>query len=972
MRHSIIFQSLLLIILVSAALAATAHFMLVEQMWERDLLLPARLWASLLALITIAGAAGYRRFWQQRQARRNEVMATAGQVYSLGPQRNLGRSGNAGDFWRRVPAAYFPRPTELPGSHLALELTSRPDLTLFGLCLPPGDSLNRAIREEIGREWPQTEIRPLAAHDLAIDASDEGEIFADPVVAAGLDPQTAVRWQTFRLKRPDVYPLHDSPGPVPGRGRSVDFQTALLGAVDAVHPQATVGVQLLVRPAPAAVARRWERYANRLRARLNAPRFKVMANPQGGRQYMPLPPLQNRDVLQRQLDQMVGRLADGHALCEVCLRAWAASLDPTLAEAELERLAAAITGAARGQANELVADERGEDAATLAGRHFPARGGFILTATDLGRLAHLPDMETAAPYSRLHRAGAAPLPPERRILVEPGQEAGRRIYGRYTYDSGDTILVGHAFAETRLHALLFGATGSGKSTCAESLALQDWLGGAGVLVIDPHMQLVDGILSHVPPHREDDVIVLEAGGRQPFRLNLCRIGRRGHEAIPAATNLALTVEYIMEAIAAGENASWETNVNMRDILYHAFLLALDTLGEEASILAVQRLLEDEKWRKKLLRRASFAAKPAVDFWEGSFSQMHQIDRNRALNAARTRVRTFTRSPIIRRTLAMPGATVDIGQALDAGKLVLAPMPDALGPEGKRLWGALLVREFLVTLMARQPGTGRRASLFVDELASSVGTVTEYIKRIITELRKYGGSGNFMTQSYAPFSPELQTLLKGQCITQIAFHGAGKDAEAAAQLIGDITPADVQNLRPFHAYARLAVNHSRSAPCLLRMLPTRRAGARPATNHQTLAMPEPPAEWAVLFTSAKMPPPFVGSTLKATIPELLAYIEQRLADDEAEVLDLLRALRPGELAALKETKQAYDRWYAAELRANPALIPDPVERLKRLSQLTIGVSWWLSEVEYQQAGAAAGEEDRRPGRPSEPPPVMRSS
>ncbi|HSH12481.1 MAG TPA: DUF87 domain-containing protein, partial [Desulfurivibrionaceae bacterium] len=425
-------------------------------------------------------------------------------------------------------------------------------------------------------------------------------------------------------------------------------------------------------------------------------------NTAGRRQTVPQAQAENPDLLRQELEMIGRRLEEAQAVYQVCLRVWAASREPDVARSERERLSAAVVGACRGPHNELIPDRRGHDAESVAGRHFPLWGGFAMTATELGQLIRLPDQITATPYPRLHRAGADPRPPEQRIVVPPDRPAGYRVYGHYTYETGDRVSVGHRLAETRTHTLIFGATGAGKSTAAENLILQDWSGGAGVLVLDPHGALLDDLLANVPPDRVQDVLVLDAGAGQPFRLNLCQVGAQvgAGSRVPQATAMANTVEYIMEAIAVSENASWEANINMRDILYHAFLLVLDVLGEAACMLSVQQLLEDERWRKKLLSRASFAARPAVDYWEKSFAQMNPVDRKRAMNAARARVRSFTRSPVIRRVLGMPGKTVDLGQALARGQLILVPMSDELGQAGKRLLGALLVREFLTALMAR--------------------------------------------------------------------------------------------------------------------------------------------------------------------------------------------------------------------------------------------------------------------------------
>ena len=56
---------------------------------------------------------------------------------------------------------------------------------------------------------------------------------------------------------------------------------------------------------------------------------------------------------------------------------------------------------------------------------------------------------------------------------------------------------------------MLGASGSGKSSCLERLALERIHAGAGVAVFDPHSELTGKILAGVPAHRRQDVVVVD-------------------------------------------------------------------------------------------------------------------------------------------------------------------------------------------------------------------------------------------------------------------------------------------------------------------------------------------------------------------------------------------------------------------------------------------------------------------------------
>src|SRR5205807_915780 len=56
------------------------------------------------------------------------------------------------------------------------------------------------------------------------------------------------------------------------------------------------------------------------------------------------------------------------------------------------------------------------------------------------------------------------------------------------------------------HMYIIGKTGTGKSTLLETLILQDVNSGQGLLLIDPHGDLVERVLARIPDHRRSHLI----------------------------------------------------------------------------------------------------------------------------------------------------------------------------------------------------------------------------------------------------------------------------------------------------------------------------------------------------------------------------------------------------------------------------------------------------------------------------------
>src|SRR5690242_2000119 len=75
-------------------------------------------------------------------------------------------------------------------------------------------------------------------------------------------------------------------------------------------------------------------------------------------------------------------------------------------------------------------------------------------------------------------------------------------------------------ADRRYHTYVIGKTGTGKSTLLETLIRGDLKSGRGFAVLDPHGDLIQKVLAHVPEERKDDLIYFDvAGSGQPLGFN---------------------------------------------------------------------------------------------------------------------------------------------------------------------------------------------------------------------------------------------------------------------------------------------------------------------------------------------------------------------------------------------------------------------------------------------------------------------
>jgi DNA helicase HerA-like ATPase len=74
--------------------------------------------------------------------------------------------------------------------------------------------------------------------------------------------------------------------------------------------------------------------------------------------------------------------------------------------------------------------------------------------------------------------------------------------------------------ERRRHLYIIGQTGTGKSTLLLNLIRQDLVAGEGLALLDPHGDLAEAVLAHVPRSRTNDLVYVNpADLERPIGLN---------------------------------------------------------------------------------------------------------------------------------------------------------------------------------------------------------------------------------------------------------------------------------------------------------------------------------------------------------------------------------------------------------------------------------------------------------------------
>jgi hypothetical protein len=124
------------------------------------------------------------------------------------------------------------------------------------------------------------------------------------------------------------------------------------------------------------------------------------------------------------------------------------------------------------------------------------------------------------------------LPPAHPKSLRAGSNVhtGPRVFAT-SAAPGDERLIGIAPNDQTFHGIAYGPSGSGKTNALLHLIIADIHAGRPVAVLDPKRQLIDDIVSRVPDHRLNDVVVLDASDDVPVGFNPLDVAGRDPDVV---------------------------------------------------------------------------------------------------------------------------------------------------------------------------------------------------------------------------------------------------------------------------------------------------------------------------------------------------------------------------------------------------------------------------------------------------------
>ncbi|MBT3413219.1 MAG: type IV secretion system DNA-binding domain-containing protein [Candidatus Jacksonbacteria bacterium] len=438
-------------------------------------------------------------------------------------------------------------------------------------------------------------------------------------------------------------------------------------------------------------------------------------------------------------------------------------------------------------------------------RTFIERNKVVLNTEELTSVWHLPHPDMDAPNIQWLSAKRA-APPQ--VLPKEGLLLG---YSDYRGKKRDVYI---EKADRRRHAYIIGRSGSGKSVLIANLAIQDILNGEGVCVIDPHGDLVDSILEHVPKERVDDVVYFNPGDTdRPIGLNMLEF--KTEEQMDFVVQEMIQIFY---KLFPPEMIGPMFEHNMRNVM----LTLMADKEHPGTIADIPRMFTDEDFQKY---KIGFVTDPVVlSFWEKEMAQTSDFHKSEMLGYLISKVGRFVENEMMRNIIGQPKSGFDVRDIMDNKKILLVNLSKGkTGEVNSNLIGLILVAKLQIAALSRAELPEDQRSdfyLYIDEFQNFV---TDSIATILSEARKYRLdltiAHQYVSQLILNNETKIRDAVFGNVGTLISYRVGVEDAELFAKEYSPVfNEYDVINIEKYTTYIKLLIDNTAARPFDMKTYP----------------------------------------------------------------------------------------------------------------------------------------------------------
>lgn len=407
------------------------------------------------------------------------------------------------------------------------------------------------------------------------------------------------------------------------------------------------------------------------------------------------------------------------------------------------------------------------------------RPGFLANSAELTSLVHMP------PPSLLDRHAQAFT--TLNLLTETSDLSEGSYLGD-CHDAGTVRAVRIPSEDRPLSVHMVGKPGKGKTETLKNIIMDDILRGDGVVVIDPHADLIDDLVELIPEEHVDRTILLDWSDPEWIPIFNPLAGVRPCDRGTLADNFVKALKDLSDGW--GHRAQ-----HLLRSLVHGILHL-----PEVSLLDVSDALTTKDDTGKMLRDRvlEIVEDPVLKrFWRVELGGYTNSERAPVVH----KLGLLLDIPPVSRTFMQTRCAVNLGTAIDNKNIVLVNLA-GLGQDIQSTLGSLILSLLQVEMLtrSRQPKAERqRFHIHIDEAHQFT---TNALERLLMQCRKYEIGVCLCHQYLRQYSAEQIDALANVGSTVI-FNVDIADARRLCNGLRDkVTPTDIIGMKRYEAIARI--------------------------------------------------------------------------------------------------------------------------------------------------------------------------
>lgn len=344
------------------------------------------------------------------------------------------------------------------------------------------------------------------------------------------------------------------------------------------------------------------------------------------------------------------------------------------------------------------------------------------------------------------------------------------------------------------HVYILWKTGTWKSTFMSNMVKSDMIAGNWLCLLDPHGDLVDTVLEHIPSHRINDVILFDVSDTDyPIWFNLLQYETE-EEKVRIVSWVVATFHKLFEH---------SRGPRLEYILRNVLLSIVDY--PNATLMHILRVLTDKEFREEVITHIKDPM--VVKFRRNEYWKRNDRQREEAAAPITNKIGQFLSSSVVRNIFGQPRSKLNLREAMDQGKIILINLSKGkIWEDNASMIGSLLVTKFQIDAMSRADTAfedRRDFYLYIDEFQNFA---TKSFSTILSEARKYKLSLIIANQFTQQIMEDVRHAIFGNVGTIMAFTLGHDDAQIiSSQFKEMVSPNDLISLPRFHAYTKLMVD-----------------------------------------------------------------------------------------------------------------------------------------------------------------------